>query len=62
MAIEYVCCFCGGNIEKSDVAAVGIALSNLWQAAATQGLAAHSKCIGEVFPAKAMVDAGNLKD
>ena len=62
MAIEYVCCFCLKAIDRTDEAAVSIALSNLWRPDAAQGLQAHSQCGSEAFPKRAMVEPECLID
>jgi len=62
MAVSYQCCFCGQPVEAVDAHAVRIALTNLWQGDAAQGLEAHAECAAKAFPDRAIFDPRNLID
>jgi hypothetical protein len=44
VAESYVCCFCGQGIEQTDVDAVELIATNLWDRDGAQAVYAHSVC------------------
>ena len=57
--MRFACCFCGGNIPRSDRGAVQFAVTSLWDPTdEVQGLQAHAACAEKAITVAPLLTTG----